>query len=294
MPIKLTITKDENGVPVLAKAAKAISAIESEGSGGYAAIGPKTKSGDRAYGKYQVMGANIPAWTKEAIGKSMTAKEFLADPNAQEAVFKHKFGGYIQQYGPQGAAAMWFSGKPDVNSTASDGSNTVGQYVNKFNTQLGSGNTQFGLPVVPAAAKIYRPDFSPGTEGAAAPGAFGGGGGRSFGSGWRNQTFVDKYAKERGIEPGKLQAAPMEPNVVPMLERSPLTLQEPMKPSPSWVLDKNANSLGLPQRIASAVRTNGELKPLLGKWLNDMNSKTGDAKLQSMQKLAQFLKENGF
>ena len=83
------------------------------GSNRYSKLGvviPKT--GDRAYGAYQVMGANIGPWTKEILGQEMTPQEFLASPAAQDAVFKGKFGQYTDKYGPQGAAAMWFSGKP--------------------------------------------------------------------------------------------------------------------------------------------------------------------------------------
>lgn len=77
----------------------------------YAAIGPATKSGDRAYGKYQIMGANVPSWTKEALGRAMTPQEFLADQKAQEETAKHRFGQYLSQTGaPEEAAAMWFGG----------------------------------------------------------------------------------------------------------------------------------------------------------------------------------------
>jgi len=77
----------------------------------YGALGPVTKRGDRAYGKYQVMGANIPSWTKEALGRAMTPQEFLADREAQEVTARHKFGEYLNKSGtPEGAAAMWFGG----------------------------------------------------------------------------------------------------------------------------------------------------------------------------------------
>ena len=72
--------------------AKAIANIESRGSGGYSAIGPKTKKGNRAYGKYQVMDFNIPSWTKKHLGKSFTPAQFLASPQAQDAVFRGEFG----------------------------------------------------------------------------------------------------------------------------------------------------------------------------------------------------------
>lgn len=151
MTVSLRISRDENGVPVLDRARRAIGTIESAGSGDYAAIGPKTKKGDRAYGRYQVMGANIPAWTKEALGKKMSAKQFLADPSAQDAVFNHFFKKFMDQTGnPQDAASMWFSGKPlaqargrrDVTGTKAE------QYVNNFNREFGSpsSSTSSGVP----------------------------------------------------------------------------------------------------------------------------------------------------
>ena len=88
-----------------------IAGIESAGSGDYKALGPQTKGGDRAYGRYQVMGANIPEWTKAALGRAMTPEEFIASPEAQDAVFDHRFGGYVQKYGPEGAARAWFAGE---------------------------------------------------------------------------------------------------------------------------------------------------------------------------------------
>lgn len=119
--------------------AKAIANIESRGSGGYRAIGPKTRSGDRAYGKYQVMGDNLPKWTKKYFGKVLSPQEFLNNPEAQEAVFRGEFGSYVNQYGnPQDAASMWFTGRPvSSGKKRSDGYNTGAQYVTKFNKFLG-------------------------------------------------------------------------------------------------------------------------------------------------------------
>ena len=102
-----------------------IARTESQGSGGYSAIGPQTQSGDRAFGKYQVMGANIPSWTQAALGQPMTPQEFLQNPQAQEAVVNHRLGGYLQSYGPEGAARAWFTGSPtgtgsDVNGMTGD------------------------------------------------------------------------------------------------------------------------------------------------------------------------------
>jgi hypothetical protein len=123
--------------------AKAISSIESGGR--YAALGPTTASGDRAYGKYQVMGANIPAWTKAALGQELTPQQFLGDPAAQDAVFAHRFGRYVQQTGnPQDAASMWFTGRPLAQgANAKDGLGTSGQdYVDKFSAALAQAQAQ--------------------------------------------------------------------------------------------------------------------------------------------------------
>lgn len=111
-----------------------------ESSNNYAAMGPEVDSGDRAYGRYQVMGANVPVWTKEALGRSMTPEEFLKDREAQDAVAKHRFGQYVRQYGnPYDAASMWFSGRPMQKAgNASDITGTsVPEYINRFANALG-------------------------------------------------------------------------------------------------------------------------------------------------------------
>jgi hypothetical protein len=118
----------------------AIAGIESGGSKDpYTLLGPVTKTGDRAYGKYQVMGANVPSWTKEVLGKEMTPADFAADPQAQEAVFNAKFGALAQKYGPEGAAKAWFAGEGGMNNpNAKDILGTsVAQYAQKFNALNG-------------------------------------------------------------------------------------------------------------------------------------------------------------
>lgn len=119
----------------------AIASIETtRGTGGYTAVGPKTKKGDHAYGRYQVMGENIPAWTREALGRSMTIQEFVSNSAAQDAVFDFKFGQYLKKTGNAAdAAAMWFSGRPLAESAGDDdGYITVAQYVKRFENALGN------------------------------------------------------------------------------------------------------------------------------------------------------------
>jgi len=109
----------------------AFAAVESDGSGGYAAVGPETGKG-RAYGRYQVMDFNIGPWTREVLGQELTPEQFLTNPQAQDAVFSAKIGGYMDEYGSlEDAASMWFSGRPYAGNTRSDGYLSVPQYVSK-------------------------------------------------------------------------------------------------------------------------------------------------------------------
>ena len=122
--------------------ANAIASIESRGSGGYSAVGPTTAKGNRAYGKYQVMDFNIPTWTEKHLGQRLTPEQFLASPEAQDAVFQGEFGSSVQKYGnPQDAASVWFTGRPASQGAGrSDILGTTGaDYVNKFNAALGQG-----------------------------------------------------------------------------------------------------------------------------------------------------------
>ena len=87
----------------------------------YGALGPVIKSGDRAYGRYQVMGNNIPSWTKSALGTSMTPQQFLSDPAAQDKVALHQMANHYKKYGNAAdVASIWFSGRPARNNTSKD------------------------------------------------------------------------------------------------------------------------------------------------------------------------------
>jgi hypothetical protein len=114
----------------------AISNIESGGR--YDLLGPVTRTGDRAYGKYQIMGSNIPEWTRAALGREMSPQEFLADQKAQDAVFAQRFGQYVEKYGPGGAARAWFAGEGGMNNpNATDQLGTsVADYERRFNAGL--------------------------------------------------------------------------------------------------------------------------------------------------------------
>lgn len=118
-----------------------------------------------AVGAYQVMKANIPSWTKAALGYSMTWQQFRDSKAAQDAVARHILGGYLKRYGAEGAASMWFSGQPNPNSSRSDGGNTVRQYVNKVMGAAGggsvtSGGTSFSSGVSPTVAKLSSAELA--------------------------------------------------------------------------------------------------------------------------------------
>jgi len=93
---------------------RTLSALERIESGGRSDIvGPASRKGDRPYGLYQIMGANIPSWTEEALGRRMTPEEFRLDAKAQKDTARHRVGLYMNQYDdPRQAASMWFTGKP--------------------------------------------------------------------------------------------------------------------------------------------------------------------------------------
>jgi hypothetical protein len=63
----------------------------------YEAEGPVCSNGDHAYGKYQVMGNNIPEWTRKILGREMTPAEFLKDHDAQEMVASTRLAEYVER-----------------------------------------------------------------------------------------------------------------------------------------------------------------------------------------------------
>jgi uncharacterized protein (TIGR02594 family) len=150
----------------------AIASIESQGSGDYSALGRiVNRQGDRAYGRYQVMGSNVPAWTKQVLGTEMTPEQFLADPQAQDKVFDAIYGGYVKQHGLRGAASMWFTGQPNEPDVTDVNKKLTGKtYADRFmaaletpkvthppNPTVGTGGTQVAatepLPPFPGYGK---------------------------------------------------------------------------------------------------------------------------------------------
>jgi len=157
----------------------AIASIESGGN--YGALGPNVsrRGGagpgvtDRAYGRYQVMGSNIPAWTQAALGKSMTPEQFLADKDAQDKVFDSIFGNYVQKYGEEGAAQAWFGGEGSVGKAGRKDvlGTSVGSYGQRYLKALGApaSSTPATTPTTPATATAQPAPPTPAAQPAQPP-----------------------------------------------------------------------------------------------------------------------------
>lgn len=126
---------------------RAISSIESAGSGGYAAVGPTHKKLGRALGKYQIMEANIAPWSQKYLGRQVTPQEFLANPSIQDAIFDGEFGNYVKRYGPEKAAQAWFAGEGGIGTSRQDVLGTdVPSYGRRFMQALRAGPGRGAAP----------------------------------------------------------------------------------------------------------------------------------------------------
>ena len=144
-----------------------IAGIESAGSGDYAAVGLTDQKLGRALGRYQIMEANIPQWSMAALGREVSAEEFMQDPSIQDAIFDNKFGEYVKQYGEEGAAQAWFGGPGgvgEVDRTDAYGVKTIGSYGETFAKAI-DGTGQSSTPAQDAlqAALMNTKNLSPET-----------------------------------------------------------------------------------------------------------------------------------
>lgn len=151
-PPRITQDELEDGVPIpdfdietdLDKAAKALGFVESTNK--YDAVGEVIRDknsmyyGDRAYGMYQVMGKNIPVWTKQYLGTEMTKEQFLKDNEAQDKLVKAFMTEKYNQYGSiEDAVSVWFTGRPLKKATeagAADQNISVNEYVRRFRKEF--------------------------------------------------------------------------------------------------------------------------------------------------------------
>jgi hypothetical protein len=147
--------------------ASAIAKIESGGA--YDKLGPVINRGsmvgDRAYGKYQVMGSNVGPWTEKYLGQRLTPDQFVQNPQAQDAVFKGEFGRLSQRHGPEGAARAWFAGEGGMNkpNRTDQLGTSVAAYGQKFTramgpqmASLGNGMPANDTPAPPAGPQMAQ------------------------------------------------------------------------------------------------------------------------------------------
>lgn len=111
---------------------------EQESGGDYAVV-----NSIGAVGAYQMLKSNIPEWTKEALGHSLTWQQFRDDKNAQDTTARYKIGQYYQKYGARGAASAWYSGNPSLSEStrSQSGGPSIKDYVDSvIATALKSGS----------------------------------------------------------------------------------------------------------------------------------------------------------
>lgn len=86
------------------------SIAKQESGSNYSAVGIPTRYG-RALGKYQILPNNVRAWSREALGRSVSPEQFLRSPQLQEQIARYKLAQYYKRYGAAGAAKAWYGGE---------------------------------------------------------------------------------------------------------------------------------------------------------------------------------------
>lgn len=119
-----------------------------------------------AVGAYQVMKANIPSWTRRALGHSLTWQQYRDSPAAQDRVARYMLGSYLSKYGARGAAAAWYAGEGNHNLDMSTRSQSGGPSIKGYVDSTLAHASQWGLQGGGAAVTITR---SGGTGGATVP-----------------------------------------------------------------------------------------------------------------------------
>jgi hypothetical protein len=68
-----------------------------------------------AVGKYQVLKSNVPGWSRQVLGHSITWQQFRDSPKLQEQIVRGILKGYYDKWGARGAAAAWYAGPGNHN-----------------------------------------------------------------------------------------------------------------------------------------------------------------------------------
>jgi hypothetical protein len=270
----------------------AIASIESAGSGDYSAVGPTNPKLGRALGRYQIMEANIGPWSQEALGRAVTPDEFLANPQLQDAIFDAKFGNYVQQFGPEGAAQAWFAGPGGVGKVDRQdvlGTN-VGEYGSRFLNALGPSGGAPASAAIDAAAPMGAPievGAAPPVSGVAEqPIEVDGGGDRvPMANQSINPAIIEaltdpqatpqtqmlarivleqQQRQAQAAEEQRLQAA--DPLRLLQLQRGQLELEQLRNPTPGFrtLSTEEKTTLGLPPQGAFQMSREGQISQIAG------------------------------
>jgi hypothetical protein len=196
----------------------AIASVESGGR--YDLVGPTHPRYGRALGRYQVMESNLPTWLREAGLPAMSAEQFLGSREAQDALFNHRFGQYVQRYGPEGAARAWFAGEGGMNDPGRRDSlgTSVAEYSRRFMSALGG----------PPPAQAADPNAAPAAEPVAqTPPATTGQDVQSIVAEMLGQQRPAQQQRDPSVEIASAAAADIEPLRLPsMAPRRPVTTQQ--------------------------------------------------------------------
>lgn len=120
-----------------------------ESGGRYDIKGPTHARMGTPLGKYQIMSANLPSWSMEALGRVVTPDEFLTSPDLQEKIAGHRMGKILDQYGNlRDAASVWHSGRPLARAAAAGARDVNMSTLDYVNRTVGSR----GMPAGPAQA----------------------------------------------------------------------------------------------------------------------------------------------
>jgi len=129
--------------------------IQETGGAGY-----HTVNSYGAVGKYQVLKSNIPGWSKQVLGYSISWQKFRDTPSLQEKIVSGILRGYYNKWGARGAAAAWYAGPGnhdlDMSTHKQPGGPSIKAYVDSVVNRTGytgqstySGSGLGGDPVVP-------------------------------------------------------------------------------------------------------------------------------------------------
>lgn len=111
-----------------------------------------------AVGKYQVLKDNIPRWSKQVLGYSISWQTFRDNPALQEKIVRGILKGYYDAWGARGAAAAWYAGPgnhgADMSTRPQSGGPSIKEYVDHIMEMAGGapagggGGSYGGIPTV--------------------------------------------------------------------------------------------------------------------------------------------------